>query len=163
MGSGKSGKYNGTRGSSQPYARSYAVCKDMREWDEKRGIYSKKHGYTKNPTAKKLTELINGNYIVSKRECIHIPYVITTKGDIIVGRRNGNGKDGDPTPHPTLIGGKNPKVKCAGILEIAGGKIKSIDVNSGHFKPNKKSLPEAKKILEKLPKKLFHKKYEWSK
>lgn len=130
---------------------------------EKRGIYSKKHGYRKNPTAKKLTELMNGNYIVSKRECIHIPYVITTKGDIIVGRRNGNGKDGDPTPHPTLIGGKNPKVKCAGILEIAGGKIKSIDVNSGHFKPNKKSLPEAKKILEKLPKKLFHKKYEWSK
>lgn len=162
MGSGRSGRYNGTRGSSQPYAKSYKVCKDMQKWDKERGIYSKKVGYAKNPTAKKLSDLIKGNYIGDKRTNLHIPYVITTKGDIIVGRRNGNGKDGDPTPHPTLIGGKHPKVKCAGILEIAGGKIKSIDSNSGHFKPNKKSLPEAKKILEKLPKKLFHKKYDWS-
>lgn len=51
---------------------------------------------------------------------------------------------------------------CAGILEVSGGKIKSINVGSGHYKPNVKSLPKAKKIFEKLSKSLFHKNYEWS-
>ena len=163
MGSGRSSKYIGTAGSSQRYAKTYSVCSDMKKWDISRGIYNKKTGYAKNPTAQKLEEKIKGNYIGDKHTNMHIPYVITKKGDIIIGRRNGNGKSGDPTPHPTLIGGKNPKVKCAGILEISGGKIKSINVNSGHYKPNPKSLPDAKKIFEQLPKNLFHKKYEWSK
>ena len=51
-----------------------------------------------------------------------LPYVITTSGDIIVGRRNGNGKDGLATPHPTLIGGKNPTQEAtSGIREDVGG------------------------------------------
>lgn len=163
MGSGKNGRYSGTRGNSQPYAKSYGVCKDMKRADMKNGVCSKKGYYTKNPTAQNFKDLINGNYIGDKKTSFHVPYVIDKKGNIIVGKRNGNGSNGLPTPHPTLIGGKDPRVKCAGILEIAGGKIYKIDVNSGHFKPNAKSLPAAKKLFEKLPKKLFHKKYEWSK
>lgn len=162
MGSGRSGIYKGTSGSSQPYARIYNVCKDMKEWDIKRGICSKNGSYSKNPTVAKLQDLVKGNYIGDKRTNYHVPYVITPKGTIIIGKRNGNGKTGLPTPHPTLIGGKNPKVMCAGILEISGGKIKSINVDSGHYKPNVKSLPKAKKIFEKMSKNLFHKKYEWS-
>ena len=162
MGSGRSGIYNGTAGTSQRYAKTYKVCKDIKKWDISRGVCSKKGVYTKNPTAEPLKAKIKGNYRGNKHTNYHVPYVITPKGDIIIGKRNGNGKTGLPTPHPTLIGGKNPKVMCAGMLEISGGKIKSINVSSGHYKPNPKSLPKAKNIFEKLPKNLFHKKYEWS-
>ena len=80
--------------------------------------------------------MINRSYIGDKRTNIDLPYVITTNGDIIVGKRNGNGRDGLATPHPTLIGGRNPEVTMAGMLHIHGGKIDSYDTNSGHFKPN---------------------------
>jgi len=161
MGSGYSGMYHGTHGSSQRYASSYKVCKDMKKYDISRGICSEKDVYIKNPTAKNIKSMINGNYIGNKNTNGIFVYAITTKGDIIVGKRNGNGKDGLATPHPTLIGGKNPKVKMAGMLEIAGGKIKSFNNESGHFKPNKKSMPTAKKIFEELGKNLFHKEYNW--
>ena len=36
-------------------------------------------------------------------------------------------------------------VKCAGIIDIRGGEIFSINTNSGHYKPNEQSLPEAEK------------------
>ena len=51
MGSGISGKYHGTRGSSQPYAPFYNVMPDMHKIDISRGIVQ--NGvYPKNPTAK---------------------------------------------------------------------------------------------------------------
>lgn len=87
-----------------------------------------------------------------------MPYVVTKNGDIIIGRRNGNGKNGLATPHPTLIGGKNPEVTMAGILHIHGGKIASYDNDSGHFKPNIKSMPAADAAFSKLPPSLFKKK-----
>lgn len=158
MGSGKSGLYSGTYGSSQPYAPSYAVMPDMNEADRKHGIYGP-DGYEKNPTARPLLEAIKGNYIGDKRTNRLFTYVIDTQGTIIIGERNGRGTRGDPTPHPTLIGGKNPKVIVAGMLDIRGGKIYSFDHMSGHFKPNVKSLAAAKAAFEKLPKALFHKKY----
>jgi hypothetical protein len=69
-----------------------------------------------------------------------MPYVITKNGDIIWGRRNGNGKTGLP---PTLIDGHNPDVTMAGMLRINSEKIATYDAHSGHFKPNKKSTPVA--------------------
>ena len=101
MGSGPTGPY----GKSQPFAPTYHVEKTMHQKDIEAGIFHDGH-YDKNHTAKKLTEMIHGNYIGDKRTNLDLPYVITTSGDIIVGRRNGNGKDGLATPHPTLIGGK---------------------------------------------------------
>ena len=38
-------------------------------------------------------------------------------------------------PHPTLVGGANPQVRAAGIVDIRGGRIYSADNTSGHFKP----------------------------
>ncbi len=153
MGSGSSGPY----GKSQPFSPTYHVEKSMHQKDVEAGIFHDGH-YDKNPTAQKLTDMINGNYIGDKRTNLDLPYVITTSGDIIVGRRNGNGKDGLATPHPTLIGGKNPEVAMAGMLHIHGGKIASYDTNSGHFKPNIKSMPIADEAFKKLPPNLFKKK-----
>lgn len=153
MGSGSAGPY----GKSQPYSPTYHVEKSMHQRDIDAGIFHDGH-YDKNPTAKNLTDMINGNYIGDKRTNIDLPYVITISGDIIVGRRNGNGKDGLATPHPTLIGGANPEVSMAGMLHIHGGKIASYDTNSGHFKPNVKSMPAANAAFNKLPQNLFKRK-----
>jgi len=54
-----------------------------------------------------------------------------------------------------LIGGKNPEVSMAGMLHIHGGKIVSYDANSGHFKPNIKSMYAADAAFNKLPSNLF--------
>ena len=86
-----------------------------------------------------------------------MPYVIDLDGNIIIGKRNGNGRYGLPTPHPTLIGGRDPQVKMAGIVDIRGGKIFSYDKRSGHFKPNDKSMHVADEAFAKLPKSLFSK------
>lgn len=122
MGSG-SGSYTGTGSSSQPFAPTYHVEKSMRQYDIDNGTYHDGK-YDVNPTAKPLASMINGNYIGNKSvNEDNLPYVIDKQGNIIVGKRNGNGRDGAPTPHPTLIGGKDPEVQMAGILKIRGGKI----------------------------------------
>ena len=157
MGSGAGGSYGSGSGGSQPYAPSYHVEKSMHERDIKNGTYHDGH-YDKNPTAKNINDMINGNYIGNKNTNIDMPYVIDLKGNIILGRRNGNGKDGAPTPHPTLIGGKDPQVQMAGIVHIQGGKIASYDNQSGHYKPNSKSMSAADEAFGKLPSALFKKK-----
>jgi len=156
MGSGAGGSY-GSGGGSQPYAPSYHVEKHMHEMDVKNGTYHDGH-YDKNPTAQNINDMINGNYVGSKNTNIDMPYVIDMDGNIILGRRNGNGKDGAPTPHPTLIGGKDPQVQMAGIVHIHGGKIASYDNQSGHYKPNEKSMQVADEAFGKLPSTLFKKK-----
>lgn len=85
-------------------------------------------------------------------------YVIDKQGNLILGKRNGNGRDGKPTPHPTLIGGANPEVQMAGLVRISGGKIVSYDDRSGHFKPNPKSMSVAHEAFGKLPQTLFKRK-----
>ena len=81
-----------------------------------------------------------------------LPYVIDLKGNVIVGKRNGNGRFGLQTPHPTLIGGLNPKVKMAGILHIENGKISYYDNRSGHYRPNNKSMKYADEAFKKYDK-----------
>ena len=46
----------------------------------------------------------------------------------------------------------------AGMLHIHGVKNDSYDTNSGHFKPNIKSMPIADEAFKKLPPNLFKKK-----
>lgn len=70
-------------------------------------------------------------------------------------QRNGNGREGLPTPHPTLIGGKDPQVQMAGLVKIRGGKIISYDNRSGHYKPNIKSISVADEAFGKLPASVF--------
>ncbi len=160
MGSGAGGNYEGGNSGSQPYAPSYHVEKSMHDKDIKNGVFHNGH-YDKNPTAENLKDKIVGNYIGSKKDSYKIPYVIDMKGNIIIGKRNGNGRgDGaKATPHPTLVGGRDPVVKMAGILEIRGGKIFKYDNKSGHFKPNSKSMTVADEIFGKLDKKLFHRQF----
>lgn len=156
MGSGAGGNY-GSGGGSQPYAPSYHVEKSMHAADVKSGVYHDGH-YDRNPTAKNINDMINGNYIGNKNTNADMPYVIDMNGNIILGKRNGNGKDGLQTPHPTLIGGKDPQVQMAGIVHIHGGKIASYDNQSGHYKPNAKSMSVADEAFGKLPQTLFKKK-----
>lgn len=95
----------------------------------------------------------------SKYTNMKVPYVIDMDGNIIIGKRNGNGKHEGalPTPHPTLIGGKDPQVQMAGMLDIRGGKIYSYDNQSGHYKPNIKSMKIADEVFGRLSPKLFSK------
>ena len=58
------------------------------------------------------------------------------------------------------IGGENVLVKGAGIVEIRGGKIYSIDNGSGHFRPSRSSLNNAKQAFESLDLRIFHKKFQ---
>ncbi len=149
-------------GNSQPYRKKYSVYGKMMKKDIKNGVYDVKTGYKKNPTAQNLGKMINGNYIVNKHFNKKVPYVITTNGEVIIGSRNGNGKTLSrlPTPHPTLIGGKDPKVRMAGMLDIRGGKIYSYDNQSGHYRPNIKSMKWADKAFKNFPK---HKKFNGGK
>lgn len=153
MGSGSYGPY----GKSQPYSSTYHVEKSMHQKDIEAGIFHDGH-YDINPTAKNINDMISGNYLGDKNTNLDMPYVVTPNGDIIIGRRNGNGRGGMATPHPTLIGGKDPQVAMAGILHIQGGKIASYDANSGHFKPHIDSMAVADAAFNKLPSVLFKKK-----
>ena len=155
MGSGISGNYIGTRPTetSQPYSSSYNVTSEMLQFDINRGVYD--GTYEKNPTARNIYDAINGEYIISSKRDKYLTYVIDMNDNIIVAERNGNGFNGKATPHPTLIGGKDPKVKMAGILHLNNGKIVGYDHMSGHYKPNIKSMDIAKKAFGKLPSYLF--------
>ena len=182
MGSGVSGLYSGTYGAisaneaggnagrdkglispsserkSQPYAESYGVIKEMVEYDKERGVYTDS-GYGVNPTAVKVSSSVHNGVLVNKDDTPmngHYTYVVTTGGELIIGKRNGNGRDGLATPHPTLIGGKNPKVKVAGIVVVSEGEIVKYDNESGHYKPNILSMPAADEVFSKLPNSAFH-------
>lgn len=154
MGSGISGRYGGGKNGSQPYAPLYHVEKSMLDQDVQKGTFHDGR-YDKNPTSQKLNDMIKGDYIGSPKLSADMPYVIDINGSIIIGKRNGNGRTGRATPHPTLIGGKDPLVQTAGIVYIRNGKITSYDNRSGHYKPNIKSMAVADDAFRKLPSILF--------
>ena len=63
-------------------------------------------------------------------------------------------------PHPTLVGGQNPTVQGAGVIDIRGGKIFSIDNVSGHFKPDASSLISVQNAFSEYPTSVFHKNFQ---
>ncbi|MDU6011990.1 MAG: hypothetical protein E6Y86_08110 [Slackia sp.] len=69
-------------------------------------------------------------------------YAVKENGELVIGERNGNGKDGKATPYQTLVGGREPRVKVAGMVTMSNGKIVKYDSESGHFKANDLSMPE---------------------
>ena len=164
MGSGRSGLYFGTSGSSQPYAPSYHVVKSMLEHDkEDPDIWSESSGYRKNGSAVNINDCIQGNSIVydGKKANGKMTYVVDTDGNLIFGKRSNPINPDARSPHPMFIGGKDPQVKVAGIIDFRGGKIFSIDVNSGHYRPPTQSLQAAEEVLSKLPKEVFHRNSRW--
>jgi len=140
-------------GQSQPFKEEYLVYSKMKKKDIKNGVYDvSRGGYSINPTAKTLDSAINGDYIFGRGVTAAMPYVVDINGNIIIGKRNGNGRFQIQTPHPTLIGGLNPKVKMAGILHIKNGKIAYYDDRSGHYRPNIKSMKYAHEAFKKYAK-----------
>ena len=153
MSKGDSGHFSGTGGGSQPYAETYSVISHEMQKDKKDAdIYNSKTGYFKNPTAVSIENAIQGNRILidGKRPDGPLTYVMNKSGNIIIGKRNNPNNPKKRSPHPTLIGGKNPKVQCAGMIHFHKGKIKSVDNHSGHFRPNKKSMEKVEKALNNL-------------
>lgn len=86
-------------------------------------------------------------------------YAVREDGTLVIGKRNGNGRDGKATPHPTLVGGRNPRVRIAGIVTMSKGKIVKYDNESGHFKPNILSMTEADRAFSELPITAFHRNF----
>ena len=130
MGSGSGGSYSGTNGGSQPYADKYDVVQSMLNRDKKDSdIYSKDTGYFKNPSAVNLKDSISGNYVVFEDNHANgqMTYVLSESGNIIFGKRCNPNDARKRSPHPTLVGGKNPKVQCAGMIEFRNGKWFIID------------------------------------
>jgi hypothetical protein len=84
--------------------------------------------------------VLNGQYM----------YVVDEVDNIIIGTRakgfDFSVPDGK-APHPTLIGGIDPSVKTAGIIEFRAGKIYKVDNVSGHFKPSAQSLQNAQPLF----------------
>ena len=90
----------------------------------------------------------NGNIMVTDNvNGEGLMYVIDDADNIFIGGRNNAN-----LPHPTLIGGKNPNVKCAGMIRFKDGRILEISNNSGHFKPSNSALQQADAIFkQKMP------------
>ena len=147
-------------------SKLYDVVPEMSEIDMQRGTLVN-NSYIKNPSAKDITKYVNNtNYLGTggKKGALNgeYMYAIDANNNIIIGNRVTNQvvkKHG--LPHPTLLGGKNPQVQGAGIIEIRGGKIYKIDNASGHFQPGTESLKRTEEVFhEKIPSKYFSNGFE---
>lgn len=169
MGSGSSGSYTGTRGGSQPYAEKYhVVSKALAEDKKDPDIYDPRTGYFTNPKAVALEDaaVSNGFRFDGAKPDGPMTYVLTENGELIVGRRYNPNDPRKRAPHPTLIGGKDPQVQCAGMITFRKGKIKAVDNQSGHYRPDIKSLEKVDRVLQALYEQnsnLFDKHSKWSK
>ncbi len=167
MGSGSKGPYGSSSGGgSQPYAPTYHVVKDMMEADKKDpNIYNPTKGYFKNPLAATVQDDVNNGQIQMNGHSAHgtFPYVLTESGDIVFAKRFNPNNSHSRSPHPTLVGGKDPQVVCAGMIHMEKGRIVWYNNDSGHFKPNAKSLDAVDKAMTALKKshpEIFAKNYE---
>ena len=113
-------------------------------------VWEPGRGYIKNPTSTNLSTIVAKGKIGGGFENGQFMYVIDGNGDVLVGKRLGKNM-----PHPTLIGGLDPQVRAAGMVEIRAGKIVKIDNHSGHFRPPREALAKALKGYLKLPKDAF--------
>ena len=134
----------------------YSVDSTMFPDDEAAGVL-RNGEYVKNPTAHNINDYISegSNYLGSKNMNGQYMYVVDMDGNIIIGTRGGQ-----RMPHPTLVGGGNPQVQAAGIVEIRGGKIYSINNASGHFKPSVESLGIAEDAFSNLPQNIFSQNFQ---
>ena len=125
--------------------------------------------YVPNHTRRNLTELdinlqsgkirdANGNVLNTDNvNGEGLMYVIDEFDNIIIGSRGGLDNN---YPHPTLIGGRNPNVKMAGMIRFKNGRIFEINNISGHFKPPRSMLDEAERIFRnRMPKNSFDTKF----
>jgi hypothetical protein len=124
-------------------------------------VYTEATGYVKNPSAVRLETQVKNGKISGQFENGKFMYAMDENDEIWIGKRlSGPRVEGaEPvtgTPHPTLIGGKNPRVLGAGIVEIRGGKIYRVDNHTGHFKVSQSSLRQVAKRITNLDPDVFH-------
>lgn len=151
MGSGSSGLYSG--GSAQPFAPEYHVVSKMKEQDKQdSNIYNSTKGYFKNPLASTIQDSIEDGRVRMNGHLANgtYTYVLDTNGNIIFGKRYNPNNSHSRAPHPTLIGGKDPVVQCAGMISLKKGRITWYNNDSGHFRPNEKSLTYVETAMKKI-------------
>jgi len=167
MGSGSSSSYSG--GGSQPYAPTYHVATDMLKKDKQDpNIYDPNKGYFKNPLATTIKDAIVNDKVIMNGKSAHgtYTYVVDTNGNIVFAKRYNPNNSASRAPHPTLIGGKDPTVQCAGMIHFEKGRICWFNNDSGHFRPNSKSLDVVNSAINNLRKKhpnIFDKNYSGGK
>jgi len=134
---------------------TFSVDPAMAAGDEAAGVLS--HGvYKLNPTAQVLTDLLTeSGKIGGKNMNGRFMFVVNEARQIIIGSRGGQ-----RMPHPTLLGGEDPKVLTAGIVEIRAGRVYSVDNASGHYKPGAESLDVARAAFGALPESAFAKDFQ---
>jgi len=143
----------------------YGVDPAMAEADMTKGTLIN-GSYIKNPTATNLVDLISDNGKIGTKEMSgRYMYVIDPSDNVIIGKRHHSSFHDEngilkSFSHPTLIGGTNPQVQSAGIVEIRGNSLYSVDNASGHFKPGNKSLNTSNKIFGNLPDSTFAKDFQ---
>jgi hypothetical protein len=115
-------------------------------------VWEESRGYLKNSTATTLGDNVKGGKVTGKFANGTAMYVVDKNGTVWMGHRQGLNM-----PHPTLIGGKNPQIQAAGMIEIRKGKIVRIDNHSGHFRPPRSALKASSKAFLKFPSELFGK------
>ena len=85
--------------------------------------------------------------------------MIDESGNFKIANRSRSSDFPNGLPHPTLIGGADPKALGAGELYLKGGRITWINDKSGHFQhPN--SLNAARTVIENLPQNVLHKNFK---
>ena len=151
MGSGPGGSYSESSSSwkSQDYAASYSVVSTEYDKDIKNSyVYNKNTGYYKNPTTTNINDAIKNNnvYFEGHKANGKYTYALKTNGELVFAKRASKDR-GKRSPHPSLIGGKNPTVKMAGMIDIRNGKIYDVNADSGHYRPNIKSLSKVENML----------------
>jgi hypothetical protein len=104
--------------------------------ERRSGIWTDRDGYKKQP----LTYRVEKN-IITEQGNLNLPdgtynFVIDPVGEIILGIQNTR------YPHPSLLGGKTPRVKLAGEIHIRAGKLVLINNRSGHFSPSREALDQ---------------------
>lgn len=152
----------------RPGIRSHRVDSSTIPADKRAGVYNASEGYRKNPTARVLTNQIDefGKVRVNRKAANgDYMFVVDVDGRIIIGTRDkmktasGSLKN-MKNPHPTLIGGRDPHVQSAGMVNFRDGRIYSVNNASGHFKPTRGSLAAAKNAFNQLPEAVFRKNFQ---
>lgn len=154
MGSASYGPaYGGSGDGSQPFAPVYHVVPDMMERDKKDpNIYDAQKGYFINPLAASIHSTIKNGQIQMNGHAAHglYTYVVDINGDLIFAKRFNPINSKSRAPHPTLLGGTDPVVICAGMIRFEKGRIVWYNNDSGHFRPNIKSLASVDSIMRRL-------------
>ena len=135
----------------------YSVDPVMYPGDEENGVLVNGE-YIINPTAQDIYDYVKEDSNRLGKLNGEFMYVITLDEKIIIGNRNR--KENARMPHPTLIGGADPKVLAAGMVRIDGGKIKWVNNASGHFKPGNECLEIVEEVFSRLPAKVFAKDFK---